>query len=130
MSRSVEFLGVFSPSMAAVAEPQPANPALTHTILPGALTGLAGVALWPKHRLLGFFAGEALGMNAARIVRGAGPDRTLAACNIAMTTSAITGSLVWKKHPALGFFAGLLAGALITSAVPGSNAYNFRKKVF
>lgn len=128
MSKNVELLGVFSPSMAAVAEPQPGMPSLPRMILPGAITGLLGVAVWKKHPLLGFLGGETVGMNAMRLFRGHGVDRAMALSNLAMTGTAIAGSLAWRKHPVFGFFAGMLAGAVVTSMVPGSNAFEYRKK--
>jgi hypothetical protein len=125
-NKALEILGVISPSMASLAKPEVDQPSLVKTIIPGAAVGVAGYMLWKKHPVLGFFAGESLGLNAVRFVRNEGEDRTRALCNMGMTAAAVAGSLMWKKHPFWGFVVGLVVGGVATSFVPGSNAYKLR----
>lgn len=130
MSRALDLLGVVSPSAATVAAGAAADVPLTKTLIPGVAAGIAGVALCPRHPLLGFLGGDAIGLNAYRLYRGQGDDRVMAACNIAIVAAGIAGSLLWKKHPGVGFALGFAAGVVATAAVPGSNAHRFAQKVF
>lgn len=128
-ARPMDLVGVLFPGPATIAQPKTGDPSLLHSIVPGAVGGVAGVALWPKHRVLGFLAGESLGMNAYRFYRNQGADRTKALSNLGMTAAAVVGALLWKKHPIIGYFAGMFAGAAASSFVPGSNAAELRKKL-
>ena len=125
MSRQgLDFLGVMSPGALSIAEPKASDPSLAKTIVPGAAAGVVGAFLWKKHPVLGFLAGDAIGLNAVRIIRGHGDDRRRAATNMALGASGIIGSLMWQRRPVWGWFVGHLVGAVATSFVPGSNAYN------
>ena len=125
MTKALQILGVVSPSAATVAQPD-SKMALVKTIVPAAVGGVAGFMVWKQHPVLGFLAGESLGVNALRFVRNQGDDRTRAACNFGVTAAGVAGSLMWKKHQVLGFVLGLAAGVVATSFVPGSNAYKLR----
>lgn len=127
MSRvSSLIIGVVSPAAQSLAEPTHQDPPLAYTILPGAAVGIAGVALWKNHRVLGFLAGDALGVNAYRLYRGQGDDRARALSNLGVAATSISGSLMWKKHPFWGWVLGFVAGSVVTSFVPGSNAYKLK----
>ena len=126
MSKALQILGVVSPSAASIAQPAPSDPSLMKTIVPGAVGGVVGFMAWKSHPVLGFFAGESIGLNAMRIIRNQGDDRTRAVCNLGMTATAVAGSLMWKKHPFWGYVGGLILGGFATSFVPGSNAYRLR----
>jgi hypothetical protein len=126
MSKALDILGVVSPSALSIAKPEPGQPSLMKTIVPGAAAGVLGFAMWKKHPVLGFFLGESLGLNAMRALRNEGDDRTRASCNVGMTVAAVAGSLMWPRHPFYGYVLGLAAGAVATSYVKGSNAYRLR----
>ena len=123
MSRqALDFLGIMSPGAASIAEPRTGDISLAKTIVPGAAAGVAGYFLWPAHPILGFLAGDAIGLNAFRIFRDKGDDRIRAATNLGLGASGIIGSLAMPKHPVWGWFLGHMIGAVATSFVPGSNA--------
>ena len=122
MSRqALDFLGIMSPGALSIAEPK-TDPSLAKTIVPGAAAGVIGSLLWKKHMVLGFLAGDAIGLNAFRIFRDHGDDRVRAATNLGLGASGIIGSLMWQKHPVWGWLIGHMIGAVATSFVPGSNA--------
>lgn len=125
---SIDFLGIVSPSSAAVAHPAPSDPTLVAMVAPAAALGLVGVAAWPKHRFLGFVLGETVGGNAFRLYRGQGDDRARALCNVGATMAGVTGSLMWKAHPFWGYVLGFGLGTLATALVPGSNAHKSLRK--
>jgi hypothetical protein len=127
MNKGYELLGVLSQSMSIVAQPEKTN-VPTAVILGGAAAGIAGYSLVKEHRVLGFLAGDSIGMNAFRIYRGAGDDRKLAACNLATMGCLVVGSLAYKKHPFWGGLAGFLTGVVATSFVEGSNSHNLLRK--
>lgn len=122
-AKGIDFLAVVSPGAASIARPAATDPALVRTLIPGVALGIAGVATWKAHPVLGFLAGDAIGLNGYRYYRNQGNDRTLAMCNIGSSAAAIAGSLLWKEHPFWGWCVGFVAGAAMTSLVPGSNAY-------
>lgn len=119
--KGYELLGVVSQSMSIVAQPEKAN-VPTAVILAGAGAGIAGFSLIKEHRVLGFLAGDSIGMNAFRIYRGEGDDRKLAACNLATMACLVVGSLAVPKHPFWGGLAGFAVGVAATALVPGSNS--------
>jgi hypothetical protein len=126
MSRSIiDFLGVVSPAAVAVAQPAHTDPSLGHSLLPGVAAGVVGATAWKDHRVLGFLAGDTLGLNAYRFYRGQKDDRVRAACNVASSATAIAGSLYWKKHPFYGWVIGFVVGSVATAFVPGSNTHRF-----
>lgn len=129
MINGYDLLGVVSPSMLAVAKSEELGMPVAASLAPGLAAGLAGMALWGQHRVLGFIAGDSLGMNAYRLYRGQGKDRTLGGCNIAVAASTVVGSLLAKDHPFLGGCAGFIAGVAVTAFVPGSNASKLRDKL-
>lgn len=88
---------------------------LKTSIAPGVVAGAVGAYGWEKHRVLGFFAGEAVGANAYSVVKGSSTERRNALCNVASTGAAVAGSLAWKKHPVWGFILGGLAGSVATN---------------
>lgn len=125
----MEILGVMSPGMAAVAEPKKSDPSLYKSLLPGTVAGIAGALAFENHRVLGFFAGEAVGLNAYRMYRGKGDDRRRAAGNLGMTAGLIAGSLMWESHPFWGAVSGLGVGIAATAMVKGTNANKLYQKV-
>lgn len=122
---ALSFLGVVSPGAAAFANPHPADPHLGASLVPGVAAGVVGFMKFPKHPVLGFLGGEALGMNAYRFYRNLEGDRTRALCNLGTTGLVIAGSLRWKEHPFWGGVLGLAMGALITGFIEGSNSHKF-----
>ncbi len=128
MSSALKLLGVLSPSSAAVANPAGGDPPLVLSVAPAAAVGLAGVALWPEHRLLGLIAGEAVGGNAYRLWRGQGDDRVRAVGNLFAAGTGVAGSLMWQKHPFLGWFIGFAVGSAATALVKGTNAHRLISK--
>lgn len=136
MSTIYDLLSVVSPSAAALARPDPNGPDIAHILIPGVVSGVVGYSVGRKHGhpVLGFLGAEAIGLNAARLLRGVGSsavvgadqDVVMALTNLTVSASAIAGSLLMPKHPFWGFWAGLAAGAVATSFVEGSNAYRFR----
>jgi hypothetical protein len=125
----LDFLRVMSPGAASIAEPQSGDPHLSKTIVPGAAVGVVGFFVWRSHPVLGFLAGDALGLNAARLIRGTGDDRKTAACNLGLAASGIVGSLLWKRHPFYAWWIGHILGAAALVAVPGSNSHRFVQSV-
>ncbi len=117
-------LGAVAPGIAAVAKPDPKNPHIGLSLVPGVALGVGGFVVGGKygHPFLGFMAAEAVGLNAYRAYRNHPGDRTIAATNLATTGTMIAGSLAWKAHPFWGGLLGLLAGVVATSFVKGSNS--------
>lgn len=124
---ALDFLAVMSPGAASIAEPKAGDPSLAKTIVPGAIAGVVGIALFPKHPVLAFLGLDAVGLNAARLLRGQGEDRKTAACNLALAASGIIGALWLEKrvHPFFGWWIGHLVGAAALTLVPGSNSHKF-----
>lgn len=130
MSRiTYDILGVVSPAAASIAKPSSGDPSLFKSIIPGAALGVTGYVVWDKHPVLGFLAGDAVGLNAYRTYRGMPGDRVRAATNVATSASAITGSLLWQRHPFWGWVAGLVAGSAVMSFVKGSAAHRLLEAV-
>lgn len=128
MSTAYNILGVVSPSALAVAKVDELDMPIAAVLVPGVGGGLAGLALWREHRVLGFLAGDSLGMNAYRLYRGDPGDRALALCNLGAAGAGIAGSLMTPKHPFWGWVGGFLLGSAVTALVPGSNARKLVKK--
>lgn len=124
----MDLLGAVSPGAAAIAQPNPANPHIGLSLVPGVALGVGGFVVGGKygHPVLGFLGAEALGLNACRLLRNHPGDRTIAFTNLATAGSAIAGSLVYKAHPFWGWWLGLAAGLVATSFVPGSNSSRLR----
>ncbi len=122
-------LGLVSPGARSIAQKESGDPPLTHSLVPGLAGGLVGYNLSKEHPVLGFLAGDAIGLNAYRIYRNQGNDRTVAMCNLGVAAAGIVGSLMWKKHPFWGWVAGFAAGSIVTAVVPGSNASKLKKGV-
>lgn len=124
----MDVLGAVSPGAAAIAEPNPANPHIGVSLIPGVALGVGGFMFGKKHGhpVLGFLGFEAVGLNAYRAYRNHPGDRIVAATNLATSAAAIIGSLAWKKHPFFGWCVGLAAGIVATSFVAGSNASKLR----
>lgn len=127
MSKAYDILGVVSPSALAIATSEKSDVPLAKLLLPGLAGGLAGLTIWNQHPVLGFVLGDSLGLNAYRIYRGEGKDRTLAACNIGAASCGVAASLYFSKHPFWGFLLGFAVGNTITAFVPGSNASKLMK---
>jgi hypothetical protein len=89
------------------------------TATASAACALAGVLLFPQHRVLGFFGGGAFGHALPMLF--VPEERTTAICALASTGSAVAGSLLWKEHPVMGYIAGQLAGQAALSFVPGNH---------
>ena len=125
--KGYELLGVLSQSMSIVAQPEKMNVPTT-VILGGAAAGIVGFSLVKEHRVLGFLAGDSIGMNSFRLYRNEGDDRKLALCNLATMGCLVAGSLAVPKHPFWGGLAGFVTGIVATSFVEGSNSYNLLRK--
>lgn len=91
---------------------------LTHEVLPGLAVGGLGAFLWKRHRVLGFFAGTAVGMNAYPLVKG--ESRVSHLCNVGVAAAGVGTSLYWKKHPVLGYLGGVLGAGILTLPLRGS----------
>ena len=128
MGKVYDLLGVVSPSALMVAKSEESDIAPVSVLGPGVVGGVAGLTLWKEHRVLGFLLGESVGMNAYRLYRGQGTDRTLAMCNLGSAVAGVAGSLMWKKHPFYGWVVGFVLGSTATAFVPGSNASKLLKK--
>lgn len=126
-------LGAVAPGIAAVAKPDPKNPHVGLSLLPGVALGVGGYVVGGKygHEFLGFMGFEALGLNAYRAYRNHPGDRKIAATNLATTASMIGGSLVGGKygHPFWGGVLGLAAGIVAMSFVKGSNAAKLKESL-
>lgn len=116
----MSLIGVVSPAAVTIAQPEKSDPALVKTLVPGVIAGVVGASLWEKHRVLGFLTGDAIGLNAYRLYRGKGDDRTRAATNLVASGAGIAGALFYKERPFVGWCAGFLVGAVATSFVEGS----------
>lgn len=119
--------------MSSVANPKLDDPYLPSSLIPGVTGGVTGFFVWKKHPFLGFLAGEAMGMNAARIVRNRSIDHPRAFSNLGVASSIISGSLVggnsrWRA-PFWGGVAGWVVGVVATSFVKGSNAHMLRRRL-
>ena len=119
--KTMQLLGVLTPTTAAVAEPA-GKPPLSMTVLPAGVLGVGAALKMKDHPFLGFIGGESIGMNAYRVWRGKTNDRRVAFTNMGQAAAIIGGSLMWKKHPFWGGVLGLAAGVAAMSFVPGSNA--------
>lgn len=122
-------LGAVSPGAASIANPNPANPHIGLSLVPGVALGVGGYFIGERsggHGVLGFLGAEAIGLNAARLLRNHPGDRTIAATNLATAGAAIAGSLMYKAHPFWGWWLGLIGGIIATSFVPGSNSAKLR----
>ena len=127
MSKALDFLGVVSPSSSVVARADQADIPMAYVVAPAVVVGIAGYRAWPKHPVLGFFAGESIGANAYRLYRGQGDDRTIALSGLGTQACAVAGSLSFKSHPFWGYILGFIAGSAITALVPGSNSHKLIK---
>lgn len=127
---AMDFLAVMSPGAASIAEPKAGDPELYKTIVPGAAVGVAGFFAWKKHPVLGFLAGDAIGLNGARLIRNGADDWKTAACNLGLAASGIVTAVAFEKklHPFFGWWVGHILGAVATGFVPGSNANKFFKR--
>ena len=75
--------------------------------------GVAGALLWKKHRVLGAFAGMAVGGTAVTAGAGTPSERNHALIKLGfITPAAVAGSLLWKKHPVWGYIIGTIAAAV------------------
>jgi hypothetical protein len=90
------------------------------SVVPGLVVGTVGAVAWKKHRVLGFLAGDALGMNAYDIAKGSKTERISAVCNLGVTGAAVAASLNWHKHPFWGYVLGSIGASIVTSFVPGN----------
>lgn len=122
---ALDFLAVMSPGAASIAEPKAGDPSLAHTIVPGAAAGVAAAFMFPKHPVLAFLGGDAIGLNAARLIRGNADDRKTAACNLSLAASGIVASLMYPKRPFIAWWVGHFLGAAALAFVPGSNSHKF-----
>lgn len=100
-------------------------------MVPALIGGGIGVFGWKKHRVLGFFGGYGVGSSLYETVTG---DRTRGLCQLGTEATAIGSSLwaqkKWRGHRKLagfgGFVVGSLIGSLVTSFIPGSDAYEVK----
>lgn len=137
----MDLLGAVSPGAAAIAQPNPENPHIGLSLVPGVALGVGGFLVGKHygHPVLGFLLAEAAGLNAARLIRNHPGDRTIAFTNLATSLTAVAGSLLLgggkdaEGKPQSGSFGGwwlgLAVGLIVTAFVPGSNASKLRQYV-